>query len=759
MNNRDKPRTWQKVLPLVWIIVIGASFSSCATSSLFAADNVSLNVPHVVLDSGHTKTINSITTDSNGRYLFTASDDGSVKVWNAQTGDLMTTLRVSHLPVVELAVNSSRNELAAVVSDGGVYFNLSTWNWETGKKLFSRTLTEIPLFLQYSPQGSFLLYGRTQWDSLVFLDSSDGHQLDYLTNGFGIVQFALISSSERTIMTYAPSSGDFTYWDLDTGTRKATVPSVANLTNLVTVSDAYVAGSIGNALTVVNIVTGAVVAQIPLGSSIQSITCDPNTRQIAVLYTSTGPGTAGQTTSTTTAGAQTSPGASNTPTGPAAGGNAFALYSLQNGNLNQSYLAAATAPEDVSALSMVNGNILYGNHKGEIWNQSPYSTDPQIFSKNVIVPVTDIAFSDDRFFAATNDGLVSIQSDFFNSSRPQLDQISRLVQTSAPNPLAARSGLLSLSNNRLFLWDNASTGGQLMQLDPATLGVTNTTATFAAAIENLDPAANQILSLEQNGVTRVISPYSFNTIFTFSSVGTICAAYTKNWIVLGKNDANIFGSSLIRVSPTTGETVKINSQDFLTFDLAFDPVHNVLYSLGLQHRNGNEVTVLTQYTGTDFTQATTIATYSGEDLQATLTYDQHSQKVFTTIGFDRVQVWDGQKLTQLANSGRIPRKVVTWNGRVYGVNRDGSVSVWDSDSGRHLFNFYVLADGSWVILSPNGYFLPSSVGNPTQYLRIVRPLSSNGGSTDSSNMTLQDFKLKIKGVDASTAVFGANSGQ
>jgi len=744
MNKRDNQRSWQRVLPLLWIIVIGASFSSCATSSLFAADNVSLNVPHVVLDSGHTKTVNGITTDSNGRYVFTASDDGSVKVWNAQTGDLLTTLRVSHLPVVELAVNSSRNELAVVVSDGGLYFNLSAWNWTTGKKMFSRALTEVPLFLQYSPQGSFLLYGRTQWDSLIFLDSSDGHQLDYLPTGFGIVQFALISSSERTLMTYAPSSGNFIYWDLDSGTRKATVTSVPNLTNLVTVSDAYVAGSIGNELTVVNIVTGAVVAQVSLGSSIQSITCEPNTEQIAVLYTSGGSATANQTTSSATTGAT---------------GNAFALYSLQNGSLNQSYFAAASAPEDVSAISLVNGNVLYGNHKGEIWSQSPYSTNPQLFSRNIIVPVTDIAFSDDRFFAATNNGLISVQSDFFNPSRPPLDQISRVVQTSAANPLGAQSGLLSLSNGRLFLWDNASTGGQLMQLGPTTLGVTNTTATFAGPIQDLDPAANQILSLEQNGVTRIIDPYSFNTLFTFSSVGTICAAYTKNWIVLGKNDANIFGSSLIRISPTTGETVRIDSSDFLTFDLAFDPVHNVLYSLGLQHRNGNEVTVLTEYSGADFTQATTLATYSGEDLQATLTYDQHSQKVFTTIGFDRVQVWDGQKLTQLADSGKIPRKVVTWHGRVYGVNRDGSVSVWDSDSGRHLFDFYVLTDGSWVILSPNGYFLPSSVGNPTQYLRIVPPLSSINSSTDTSNMRLQDFMLKIKGVDASTPVFGASSGQ
>lgn len=68
---------------------------------------------------GHTNIVNSMAFSSNGRYLFSGSDDGSIKVWNAAEGasyNLVTSITVN-TPVKHLSINPSTMELA-VAAEG-----------------------------------------------------------------------------------------------------------------------------------------------------------------------------------------------------------------------------------------------------------------------------------------------------------------------------------------------------------------------------------------------------------------------------------------------------------------------------------------------------------------------------------------------------------------------------------------------------------------------------------------------------------------
>ncbi len=744
---------------MLWLTLLVLTFSGCATMSAYAADGSTLRVPHVVLDTGHTATINQIVQDPRTGYVFSASNDGTVRIWNPNSDKLQSTLRISHLPVVAVAVNPTSSELTAVVSDGGVYFELSSWNWITGQKIFSHSLSEVPLMLSYSPKGSFVLYATTQWKSLVFLDSHNGHELNYLPNGFGIVPFAIISGSEQTLMTYAPSTGDLVYWDLSSGTRKATIPSVPNMNNVTKISDVYIAGVTGDTLTVVNIVTGDVAYQQQLGS-VLIVRSNQQTGQIAVLYTPP----AGSSSGMTSSDGQSSAGSSSDGTsltgasssGSSTAGDKIALFTVNNGNVSSDYFAADQVPTDITAMRLMDGKILFAQQDGSMSTISQYSSAPQRFSENIIQPVTDIAFSDDRFFAVTNTGLISVRSDFFSKARPEPSQVTRIAEVGASNPFDATSGLLSLPNGQLYLFRGSDKNGELKLLNPNTLGLTDTLTTFSAPLVSMRPAGTRILALQRNGNLRLLNSSTYNTEFSFTSSGTLSSVFTDNYgIIVGKNNTNNLDSSLIRVSPSTGETVGITSDSFLSFGLAFDTAHQTLYSLGLRHSNGSEVTVLEAHTGTDFGQTQTIATYPGEDIQATLAYDSQDNRVYSTLGFDSVHVWDGRNLTTLAPSGHIPRKVVSWNGRVYSVNRDGSVSVWDSGNQRHLFDFYVLPDGSWVILTPDGRYLPSSMGNPEQYLSVVRPTRSIGNGSNNTTSELQSFRLRIQGTESTINQPGA----
>ncbi len=715
-QSKERPMV-RDVLQLLWVAVLFAAFTGCATSAAFASNDAPaaprMDRPHVLLNSGHTASVTQMVRDERTGYLFTASNDGTVRIWDDRSGDLQQVIRISHLPVVSIAVNPAGPELAAIVSDGGVFIQLSVWDWNTGTRLFTRPLTEVPLFVQYSPQGTFLLYGRTHWNSLTFLNSGNGNELSYLPNGFGIVRYAMVSTSERTIMTYSPSSGNLIYWDLQSGVEKTTIPTVPNLDQVVAINDAYVAAVVGTTFAVVNLVSGSIASQRDLGN-VQAISVDKGRQEVAVLYS---PPTA-------------KPGTSQ-----------VALYSVRDGQLSEIYLANSEISGTVTAFLLRNGGILIGRPGGKIDSYARYGSGPASFGPNVVVPITDIAFSDDRFFAATSSGVVSIRSDFFTSSEP-LSQVSLLSENGIGNPFNSPSGLLALSNRRLFLYRMGDANGDLLSIDPATLTIGSSYSQFESPILELNDAGSDILSLERNGRIRLLNSYSFNTDFSFTSAGTLTAAFTGSYgVIIGKNNSNVLDSSLTRVNPSTGETVSIGADSFLVFDLAFDGQHGSLFSLGLQHQNGSEATVLTRYSGTDFSRRETLASYAGEDIQASVTYD--SGQVFTTLGYDRVQVWDGSGMSLLRATGHIPRKVISRNGRVFGVNRDGSVSVWDETSRNHLFDFYALPDGSWVIITPDGYFLASSTGNPTHYLTLVSaPATATFGRRSS---TLADFRLKLRG--------------
>lgn len=711
-------RQWAiDVLQLAWVAILFTAFTGCATSAAFAADGPApaprMDRAHVLLNTGHTATVNRIVRDNRTGYIFTASNDGTVRIWDGSTGDLRQVIRVSHLPVVSLAVNPGAPELAAVVSDGGLFIQMSVWNWESGRQMYTHPLTETPLFVQFSPKGSILLYARAHWNSLVFLDSSSGQELPYLPNGFGIVRLALISASERTIMTYSPSNGNLTYWDLQSGTQKAVVQTLPNLDHLTPVSDVYMAGTSGSSLELINLVNGSVAAQRDLGD-VQSISVDPSNQELSVLYT--------------------------LPTAKQ-GTVEVGLFSFRNGSLSQLYSSTSEIDGTVTATMLQQGDLLVARPGGSITRYPQYGSSPEQFGRSVVVPITDIDFSDDRFFAATASNLLSVRSDFFSGNTP-LDKVSLLVEDSIQNPFDAPSGLLSLSNRRLFLFREGDANGDLRSVDPFSLTINDTFGQFDSPIIDLKDAGSDILSLEKNGRIRLLNSYSFATDFSFTSSGTLTAAYTNNYgIILGRSNSNILDSSLIRVNPQTGETVPVSSADFLVFDLAFDKRTGALFSLGLRHHNGGETTVLSRYTGTDFSNGQLLARYDGEDLQASIAFDEESGKLFTTLGFNRVQVWDGNGLSSLQATGHIPRKVTSWRGRVFALNRDGSVSVWQASTLRHLFDFYALPDGSWTILTPDGYYLPSSTGNPEQYLTLVN--GTGNRSSTARQLKLSDFRLTL----------------
>ena len=106
-------------LLFVLILVVLLGF----TATLFAEQPVFL---------GHFGRINDLVYDAQRGLLFSAGDDGTVRIWNPEQRRLLGVVRVSHKPVRQIAVHPTEPHVAVLVGvwvDVGVLVGVLVQVW------------------------------------------------------------------------------------------------------------------------------------------------------------------------------------------------------------------------------------------------------------------------------------------------------------------------------------------------------------------------------------------------------------------------------------------------------------------------------------------------------------------------------------------------------------------------------------------------------------------------------------------------------
>ena len=149
-------------LRLSSLVHLALAFSICVLAGLARAADVP-TAPQLRIDPGeHTATIKRIAADRAGRWLVTASNDKTARVWDLADGRLVTTLRPPMGPGDEGKLNavalSPDGETVAVAGWTG-------WDWDGSASiyLFDRGsgrlrqrlvgLEDVVLHLTFSPDG------------------------------------------------------------------------------------------------------------------------------------------------------------------------------------------------------------------------------------------------------------------------------------------------------------------------------------------------------------------------------------------------------------------------------------------------------------------------------------------------------------------------------------------------------------------------------------------------------------------------------
>ena len=666
----------------------------------------------IQVNTSHAGPVLALEYDAGRQHLISGGEDGKVKVWNLDSAGLRRSIQVSHLPVHTIAVHPGQPEIAVVHSDGRRRFSLSVWNWHENRMLFSHNLTEIPIFLDYSPQGNFLVYGQTDFNSLRFLSAQSGRTLPYMRRGFGIVTFATIASSEERIMTYTESDGSIIYWEIVSGRRvqsTATEPGIDKLTLLT--NRRFAAGQLDNELVVVDILDGRIRDRYAI-NGIDRIMVNHANGDIAVLLRR---------------GRQTD----------------IAYFTFEGNRLYRRHRTSPAFPPSVSQVALHGESLHVASDDGSLYHYSVGSRPGRTLAENRIEPVTGIAVTNQTVHISTARAITSIDSDMFGLAEVALDRVQYLDVTSRPNPLRGRVGLSTIlygtaADQRIALWDTTGQNPVITSFDPATALFRELPLDEHRSLRSLHTAEDHLLLLHDNSSLRKVELQSFDTVFSYRTDGMETAvSIDEQTIVIGKSRLNPFDSSLLRIDSQTGETVRIDSDSFLVFDMAWDQSARLLYTLGLQQTATGVRTNLTVHRGTNLQNRRIIHSYEGEDLDARIELDPHSRRVYTSLGREGVVVWDGRRTTTLDAVQHVARDLRVAGRHLFAINRDGSVSVWNLRSGEPVMNVSLFTDGQWAVITAEGYYFVSSP-QAERHLSFA-PTSQR----DARRRRLQDFRLVL----------------
>jgi WD40 repeat protein len=653
----------------------------------------------LVLNSGHSGPVLCLARDEMKDILVTGGEDGTLRIWQDSPLRLIKKIQVSHLPVRKIQISPKNSDIAVVESDGGNIHSLSVWNWETGKKKYSAELAEVPLILEYSPQGGFIVVSKTDWKSLTFFDALTGKVLPFFRDGFGIVSFILISGSENTLVSYTPSSGNFTYWDLRPGVQKQTVKSLPELKNLTSYSTRYVLGTLGSELVAIDLVTGAIAASVR-AEGVVKITVNPKNNEIAVLAAE------GHAMSLVTW----------TFSPPAAVAARGVFYRIRH--------ADRTVPSETADIIYGKDRLYAALSDGSVGTFEAYST---VFIKqgsSIINRITDILVTEGVLHAATRNSVFTFDSDFFTAGDTEKLTTDRFFSRRIPNPLASDIGIIESRRDAVYLWSkDPESAGHIIEFDLFTEEILSRFGSFDLPLTVVKKFGPYLFCLEKNGFLYKINSETSLLEYTYPARGIQSIVPVGNYdFIAGKNISGTFQSPLLSINTRTGETVSVtNLSAFIVFNTAYDSVRDKIYFLGLEkNAAGKTETRLFTADVSRLDSGSVIDSSDFDDIDADILVDTKNSFLYSSLGSGTVRAWNGNRWTAFEGNNNLPGTLHEYGREIYTINKDGTVSVWEKSSRKHLGDLIILQDGNWLIITSGGYYLSSSQSPYSPELTVFR---------------------------------------
>ncbi len=661
----------------------------------------------VTLSLGHAGAVHAVAGRHDLDLGFTVGADGKLLVWSLEHGGLHASWQIDHRPLTRIAVHPERPEAAVFVQDGVADGRIIGVNWETGERFFVVRVGNRVNTLEYSPQGTFIVYTLPGFDSLRVLSSTDGERLPYIDAPFGTVSFIQIARSERNIMTYVPSRGEFIYWELQTGRELQTVSTRSRLTHLTLVdpqTQRYLAAYDGTQLVIVDNLSGEVRATYPV-PPVHTISYDAESDRFLVL------------------------------TGDDGQRSALA-FTYSAGRLRRDFYRPQNLPGDTTAVEPVGTpeyrGFLGGASTGEVAFYERRNGRRSLFGPAHDERIVDIALSSGILHLSLGDRLLSLESDLFGEQRTTIgaSYVSHRI-LDLPDMEGVR---IATDSGRVLLWAT-NRAGTLFSLES---GSTQVLPVYedprGVPIVRVRPNAEGILALHRDGSIVQIDRDTGEVLFRYTAIGVQDAVWTAEFgLVIAKSRATAFDTSIVQVDPRTMETVAADTDAFLTIRLAYDAANRRLYAIGLHGRQSAPTTRILRFDGRGLARATLLHEVDAERTRGDLLWDTASDSLISTLEYATVRRYMQNRSASFEPAQRLHAELAAGANLIVSRNLDGTVTAWDRRSGELLADYVVIGD-EWVIMSPFGVHLTSSPA-AERYLTFL--------PAERTRLTLSDFRIQL----------------
>jgi len=180
--------------------------------------------------TGHSD-LRSVAVGPDGRHAVSASDDGTLKVWDLESGRELRTLEGHTRGVASVAITPD-GRLTVSASDDGT---LKVWNLESGREL--RTLeghTDLVSSVAIAPDGRRAV--SASWDNtLKVWDLESGRELHTL-EGHSYTVFGVAIAPDGRRAVSASFDNTLKVWDLESGRELRTLEGHSDTINSVAIT-------------------------------------------------------------------------------------------------------------------------------------------------------------------------------------------------------------------------------------------------------------------------------------------------------------------------------------------------------------------------------------------------------------------------------------------------------------------------------------------------------------------------------------------
>ncbi len=323
-------------------------------------------------------------------------------------------------------------------------------------------------------------------------------------------------------------------------------------------------------------------------------------------------------------------------------------------------------------------------------------------ARNVYLPISGLAFRGDTMAAAAREGIFLYSSGFF-AAAPEPAAGEEVRRMRLPNPLARPVGVDFLDERRLLIWSRDGEPGALALLDTASGEGRQLPVAFGAPIRQVSLSPRGLIVVEEDGVCRILDRDSYQVRFRYLVPSMNKLVFAQGEVLIaGASGASSFGSPLIQINTRSGETVPIPDPSQFIYELLYAGSTATLYCLAVAPDRGEPATLFLSRSGKSLERRRVLNSFAGEDLGAALAQDS-SGRVYCSLGYRGVTVWDGSNLMLLPPAGgRVPRRLAAHGQRLYAVNSDSTLSAWEQAAPGQPWELYLFQDGSWAAVSPEG---------------------------------------------------------